>query len=69
MDDLSNVSYLLYKCHQGFQVSAGNESQSLENEESCRLIRTNYGDQSFSFKSISKDDIIEAGKKLSSNKT
>ena len=44
------------------------ESQSFENEESCRLIRENYGGESFSFKSISKDDIIEAVKKLPSNK-
>ena len=44
------------------------ESQSFENEESCRLIRENDGGESFSFKSISKDDIIEAVKKLPSNK-
>ena len=40
------------------------ESQSFENEESCRLIRENYSGGSFSFKSISKDDIIEGVKKL-----
>ena len=34
------------------------ESQSFKNEESCRLIRENYSGGSFSFKSISKDDII-----------
>ena len=44
------------------------ESQSFENEESCRLIRENYSGGSFSFKSISKDDIIEGVKKLPSNK-
>ena len=44
------------------------ESQSFENEESCRLIRENYSGGSFSFKSISKDDIIEGVKKLHSNK-
>ena len=44
------------------------ESQSFENEEGCRLIRENYGGESFSFKSIStKDDIIEAVNKLPSN--
>ena len=44
------------------------ESQSFEKEESCRLIRENYSSGSFSFKSISKDDIIEGVKKLPSNK-
>ena len=44
------------------------ESQSFENEEGCRLIRENYGGESFSFKSISKGDIIEAVKKLLLNK-
>ena len=44
------------------------ESQSFENKESCRLIWENHGVESFSFKSISKDDIIEAVKKLPSNK-
>ena len=44
------------------------ESQSFENDESCRLIRENYSGGSFSFKSISKDDIIEGVKKLPSNK-
>ena len=44
------------------------ESQSFENEESGRLIRENYGGESFYFKSISKDDIIEAVRKLPSNK-
>ena len=44
------------------------ESQSFENEESCRLIRENYGGESFSFKSISKGDINEAVKKLPPNK-
>ena len=44
------------------------ESQSFENEEGCRLIRENYGSASFSFKSISKDDIIDPVKKLPSSK-
>ena len=44
------------------------ESQYFENEESCRLIRENYGGESLSLKSTSKDDIIEAVKKLPSNK-
>ena len=39
-----------------------------QNEIGCRLIRENYGGQSVSFKSISKEDIIEAVKKLPSNK-
>ena len=53
----------------GLKLRQVHESQSLENEESCRLIRENYGGESFSFKSISKEDIIEAVKKLPSNKT
>ena len=44
------------------------EFQSFENEESCRLIRENYGGESFHFKSISKDAIIEAVKELTSTK-
>ena len=52
----------------GLKLRQEDESQSFENEESCRLIRENYGGESFSFKSISKDDIIEAVKKLPSNK-
>ena len=52
----------------GLKLRQVDESQSFENEESCRLIRENYGGESFSFKSISKDDIIEAVKKLPSNK-
>ena len=42
------------------------KSQSFENEGNSKLIRENYGGESFSFKSISKDDIIEAVKKLPS---
>ena len=38
------------------------KSQSFKNEESCRLKRGNYVGESFSFKSISKDDIIEQSK-------
>ena len=52
----------------GLKLLEVDESQSFENEESCRLIRENYGGESFSFKSISKDDIIEALKKLPSDK-
>ena len=48
----------------GLKLQQVDESQSFENEESCRLIRENYGGESFSFKSISKDDIIEAVKKI-----
>ena len=48
----------------GLKLQQVDESQSFENEESCRLIRENYGGESFSFKSISKDDITEAVKKL-----
>ena len=52
----------------GLKLRQVDESQSFENEESCRLIRENYGGESFSFKSLSKDDFIEAVKKLPSNK-
>ena len=52
----------------GLKLRQVDESLSFENEESCRLIRENYGGESCSFKLISKDDIIEAVKKLPSNK-
>ena len=40
----------------------------LKTKKTYRLIRESYGGESFSFKSISKDDIIEAVKKLPSDK-
>ena len=52
----------------GLKIRQVDKSQSFENEESCRLIRDIYGGESFSFKPISKDDIIEAVKKLPSIK-
>ena len=52
----------------GLKLCQVDEFQSFENDESCRLIRENYGGKSFSCKSITKDDIIEAVKKLPSNK-
>ena len=52
----------------GLKLRQVDESQSFENEESCRLIRKNHGSEGFSFKAISKDDIIEAVKKLPSSK-
>ena len=52
----------------GLKLRQVDEYQSFENEESCRLIRKNYSGETFSFKSISKDDIIEAVKKLPPNK-
>ena len=52
----------------GLKLRQVDESQSFENAESCSLTRENYGGESFSFKSISKDDIIEAVKTLPSNK-
>ena len=51
----------------GLKFGQVDESQSFENEGSCR-IRENYGGESFSFQSISKDNNIEAVKKLPSNK-
>ena len=52
----------------GLKLGQVDKSQSFENEESCRLLRENFGGERFSFKLISKDDIIEAVKKLTSNK-
>ena len=52
----------------GLKLRQVDESQFFEKEGSCRLIRENYGGESFSFKSISKDDIIKAVKKFPSNK-
>ena len=52
----------------GLKLRQIDEYQSFENEESCRLIKENYSGKSFFFKSISKNDIIEAVKKLPSNK-
>ena len=42
----------------GLKLRQVDKFQSFENEEICRLIRENYGGESFSFKSISKNDII-----------
>ena len=52
----------------GLKLRQVDESQSFENEECCRLIREDCDRENFSLKSISKDDIIEAVKKLASNK-
>ena len=52
----------------GLKIRQVDKFQSSENEESCRLIRDIYGGESFSFKPISKNDIIEAVKKLPSIK-
>ena len=52
----------------GLKLRQVDESQSIENEESCTLIMENYGGESFSFKSISKGDITEAVKNLPSSK-
>ena len=48
----------------GFKLQQVDESQSFENGESCWLINKNYGGKSFSFKSVSEDNIIETVKKL-----
>ena len=52
----------------GLKIRQLDKCQSFENGVSCRLIRDIYGGESFSFKPISKDDIIEAVKKLPSIK-
>ena len=51
----------------GLKLRQVDESQSFGNEESCRLIRESYGGETFSFNSISKDNIVEVVKKLSSS--
>ena len=43
----------------GLKLRQVDESQSFEKEESCRVIRENYGGESFSFKSIFKDNVIK----------
>ena len=53
----------------GLKLQQVDESQSFENIESCRLIRGDYGGESFSLKSIPKDDVIKAVKKLPSKKS
>ena len=52
----------------GLKLRQVDECQSFENEDSPRLIGENYVGERFSFKAISKDDIIEPVKKLPSNK-
>ena len=44
------------------------KNQSFKNEETCGLIKEHFGKGSFSFKLVSKNDIISAVKKLPSNK-
>ena len=43
----------------GLKLRQVDESQSFENEESCRLIREDYGGQSFSFKSNLKTILLK----------
>ena len=46
----------------GLKIRQVDKSQSFKNEESCRLIRDIYGGESFSFKPISKDNILKQSK-------
>ena len=46
----------------GLKLRQVDESQSFENDESCRLMRENYGGESFSFKLISKDVLLKQSK-------
>ena len=52
----------------GLKLWQVGESESFGDEQSCRLIKESYGGESFSFKTISKDNIVEVVKKFSSNK-
>ena len=52
----------------GLKVQQVDKTQSFENEESCRSIKQHFGKGSFSFKPVSKSDIISAIKNLPSNK-
>ena len=52
----------------GLKLWQVDESESFGDEQSCRLIKESYGGESFSFKTISKDNIVEVVKKFSSNK-
>ena len=48
----------------GLKLRQVDESQSFENEESCSLIRENYGGERFFFKSISKEMSLKQPKTL-----
>ena len=52
----------------GFKLRQVDKTQSLKNEESCRLIKDHFRNGSFSFKPVSKNEIINSIKKLPSNK-
>ena len=52
----------------GLKLRQENKTQPFKNEESCRLIKERFGNESFSFKPVYKNGIISAIKKLHSNK-
>ena len=52
----------------GLKLRQVDKIQPFKNEESCGLIKEHFGNGSFSFKPVSKNDIISAIKKLPSNK-
>ena len=52
----------------GLKLRQVDKTQSFKNEESCRLIKEHFGNGSFSFRPVSKNNIISAIKKLPSNK-
>ena len=41
---------------------------NFENEESCKKIKENFGNETFSFETISKKDVLDLIKQLSGNK-
>ena len=52
----------------GLKLRQVDKTLSFKNEESCGLIKEHFGNGSFSFKPVSKNDSISAIKKLPSNK-
>ena len=52
----------------GLKLRQIEKTQSLKNEEGCGLLKNHFGKGNFSFKPVSKNDIISAIKKLPSNK-
>ena len=52
----------------GLKLRQVDKTLSFKNEESCGLIKEHFGNESFSFKPVSKNDSISSIKKLPSNK-
>ena len=63
------IKCLILILTKGLRDSQADKTQSFKNEESCRLIEEHFGKGSFSFRPVSKNDVISAIKELPSNKT